>query len=559
VGVSHVVPALEVGMEHGEEERKKRRLLLGAASICLSVLALAIGALTLFAFLAQVGGIALFRFLLDFYVDQYPLIFALALLPLAATVILRTRVKSEVKYSDKLKAAAMGMATVSIVLVFFGVFIGSGLAEGSGIAIENAVLVMGAAILTLVQFVKARALLPGILTLIRESVAKSAAADADTKQTIQNRMIATYVTALVFVVGFVGFFMATALGVIKPPTESLGRDVGFFVYVLLGIALLVVVVMRYLQSVNMDARWASKNQKLDIGKKRLTSEEVKRYLVLGFSIGAASILLLMGLFVQFGLLKSLGPLPLAKKYSTDLFVFAILIGLGPYGLYQGREAKRIEAIDAKFPELLRDLAESQRSGMTLTEAVATAAKGNYGVLTNEIRKMAAQIEWGVAFSEALTRFSRRSPTPLVKRTVALIIQASSAGGNVVDVLTAAADDAREIQQIVKERKQSMSIYVMIIYIAFAVFVGVIAVLNAQFIPEVAKAVNKADGVSIGGLHFRKFDPEDFKTLFFHAAIIQGFGGGIVGGVMAGGKAVHGLKHSFLLVLIAWVLFRVVIG
>jgi flagellar protein FlaJ len=100
---------------------------------------------------------------------------------------------------------------------------------------------------------------------------------------------------------------------------------------------------------------------------------------------------------------------------------------------------------------------------------------------------------------------------------------------------------------------------MIIYIAFAVFVGVIAVLNAQFIPEVAKAVSKADGVSIGGLHFHSFNQDDFKTLFFHAAIIQGFGGGIVGGVMSGGKPVHGLKHSFLLVLVAWVLFRVVIG
>jgi flagellar protein FlaJ len=559
VGVSHVVPALEMGLANAADERKKRRIVLAACSIALSVLALAIGSLTLAALLAQVGGVTLFRFLLDFYVQQYPLIFALALLPPIAAVVVRTRTKSEVAYSDRLKALALGMATVSIILVFFGVFIGSGLAQGSGIAIENAVLVMGAAILTLVQFVKARALLPSIGGLIRESVAKTQGADEDTKHTIQNRMIATYVTALVFVVVFLGFFMASALGVIKPPTASLGRDVGFFVYVLLGIALLVVVVMRYLQSVNMDSRWATRKQKQDIGKRRLTSEEVKRYLILGFSIGAAVLLALLGVLVQMGLLRQLGPLPVAKKYSTDFFVFAILIGLGPYGWYQGREAKRIEAIDAKFPEFLRDLAESQRSGMTLTEAVATAAKGSYGVLTSEIRKMAAQIEWGVSFADALTRFSNRVPTPLVKRTVALVIQASSAGGNVVDVLTAAADDAREIQQIVKERKQSMSIYLMIIYIAFAVFVGVIAVLNAQFIPEVAKAVSKADGVSIGGLHFHSFNQDDFKTLFFHAAIIQGFGGGIVGGVMSGGKPVHGLKHSFLLVLVAWVLFRVVIG
>jgi flagellar protein FlaJ len=257
--------------------------------------------------------------------------------------------------------------------------------------------------------------------------------------------------------------------------------------------------------------------------------------------------------------KNIGPLAADRKLATDFFVFAILVGLGPYGWFAAREARRTEAIDHKFPEFLRDLAESQRSGMTLTEAVLTASKGQYGVLTGEIKKMAAQIEWGVSFSDALQRFSGRVNTPLIERTVSLIIQASSAGGNVVDVLTAAADDAREIQQIVKERKQQMSIYTMIIYIAFAVFIGVIAVLNAQFIPEVAKAVSKADGVSIGGLHFKAFDQDDFKILFFHAAIIQGFGGGIVGGVMSGGKPIHGLRHSFILVFIAWVLFRVIIG
>src|SRR5581483_9048867 len=323
--------------------------------------------------------------------------------------------------------------------------------------------------------------------------------------------------------------------------------------------LLVIVVIRYFQSVNIDQRWQKKTEESAIGKKRLTSQHVRRYLILGFSFGVAAILALIGLLVTLGVVKSLGPLPLAKKYGTDFFVFAILIGLGPYGMYTSREANRIEAIDAKFPEFLRDLAESQRAGMTLTEAVITASKGNYGVLTPEIRKMAAQIQWGVSFTDALTRFATRVNTPLIRRTVSLVIQASSAGGNVVDVLTAAADDAREIQQIVKERKQSMSIYLMIIYIAFAVFVGVIAVLNAQFIPEVAKAVSKADGVKIGGLNFRKFDQDDFKTLFFHAAVIQGFGGGIVGGIMSGGKLVQGLKHSFILVFASWVLFRLVIG
>jgi flagellar protein FlaJ len=542
------------------DERRKRRIILSAASIVLTLLSVAVTILTILAFLAQVGGVGIFTSLLSTFVASYPAIFAAVFLALGGVVALRMRIRSDLAYSDKLKALALGMATMVLVLGFFGIFIGSGLAEGSGIAIENAVLALGAAVVCLIQFVKARTLLPGVIGMIRDSIKTSASADKSQQENIKNRMIATYVTALVFILGFIGFITATSLGVLPSPQSSLGTDVGFFVYVLGGIALLVIVVMRYFQSVNIDQRWQKKKDDEGVvGKRRLTSQQVQRYLILGFSFGVAGMLALIGMLLTVGVVHNLGPIPVAKKYGTDFFVFAILIGLGPYGWYASREANRIEAIDQKFPEFLRDLAESQRAGMTLTEAVITASKGSYGLLTPEIRKMAAQIQWGVSFSSALERFAARVNTPLIRRTVSLVIQASNAGGNVVDVLTAAADDAREIQQIVKERKQSMSIYLMIIYIAFAVFVGVIAVLNAQFIPEVSKAVSKADGVSIGGLHFKKFDQDHFKTLFFHAAIIQGFGGGIVGGVMSGGKPVQGLRHSFILVLCAWVLFRLLIG
>ncbi|HWH09426.1 MAG TPA: hypothetical protein VNX21_09520, partial [Candidatus Thermoplasmatota archaeon] len=92
VGVTRVVAALEMGLENAVDARRKRRIILSAASIGLTVLAVAIGTLTLFAFLAQVGGVDVFRFLLDFYVQFYPIIFGLCLVPLIAAVVVRTKV-----------------------------------------------------------------------------------------------------------------------------------------------------------------------------------------------------------------------------------------------------------------------------------------------------------------------------------------------------------------------------------------------------------------------------------------------------------------------------------
>jgi archaeal flagellar protein FlaJ len=229
--------------------------------------------------------------------------------------------------------------------------------------------------------------------------------------------------------------------------------------------------------------------------------------------------------------------------------------VGPYGFFRGFELRRRRAMDDKFPDLLRDLAESQRAGMTLPRALTTAAKGTYGALTPEIRKMSAQVEWGVSFTEALGRFARRVGTPLIERAVVLITEAANAGGNVVDILTAASDDAREIKQILEERKRQMAIYAMIIYIAFFVYMVVIFVLAAQFLPGFEKAVGAASGQKVGGLNFEAFDKQTFITVFFHGALIQAVGGGLVSGVMTGGHPLDGLKHSFIMTIISWVFFR----
>ncbi|HWG91157.1 MAG TPA: type II secretion system F family protein [Candidatus Thermoplasmatota archaeon] len=552
---------LEADFENVHSLQERRHLILRGTSILLAFLGTALGLITFLAVLAQVAGLSLFGFLLGFFVANYPIILTLALIPPAAACIVRLYVKTDVPYDDNRKTVTMLASAFAMVLVFFGVFIGSGLAKGQGIALENAVLTMSFGVVAAYVGVANRGLYPSVLSLIKDSVQKSQDASEDTKENIRRNMMITYLGGLAFVLLTVGFNVAVSLNVVEVP-EGIATDLFFFVYLLGGLALITVIGVRYYQGVNIDPRSLPQDKNEERWKRRLTASEINRLVVLGVSITSATIMAVIGVLITAGIVTSLGGIPLETRHSTDFFVFAILLGLGPYGYYHAKEVQRVKAIDNKFPEFLRDLAESQRSGMTLTQAVITAAKGNYGALTPEIRKMAAQIEWGVSFTDALTRFSRRVRTPLIERTVTLIVEAANSGGNVVDVLSAAADDSREIQMILKDRKGSMNIYMMIIYVAFLVFMGVVAILTKQFIPEVAKAVSSAAAngpVNVGGMTFSTVDEQAFKTLFFHAAVIQGFGGGLVAGVMQEGKPVAGLRHAFIMVIMAYVVFRFLIG
>ncbi|HUR25158.1 MAG TPA: type II secretion system F family protein, partial [Candidatus Thermoplasmatota archaeon] len=116
-----------------------------------------------------------------------------------------------------------------------------------------------------------------------------------------------------------------------------------------------------------------------------------------------------------------------------------------------------------------------------------------------------------------------------------------------------------IKQIVSERNTQMSMYNVVIYISFFVFIAVVMVLSAQFIPAFKKAVGAASGQSVGGLNFKDFDPEDFNTVFFQAALVQAIGGGLVGGVLSKGSPVAGFMHIGVMMVVAWLCFRVLVG
>ena len=288
-------------------------------------------------------------------------------------------------------------------------------------------------------------------------------------------------------------------------------------------------------------------------KARRTKEETKRISIVVFSIVGG---------IVFFLLAAAGLVISIDKIVFDAMAWVIIglmIMLGPFGFYESRRNDKITKLEERLSDFLRDVAESNRSGQTLHEAIRTASQGDYGELSPEIRKMAIQISWGVNASEALTRFSERVKTPLVRRAVTLIIEASSAGGDVGKVLEAAANDTKELQLLQRERRVQMSLYVAVIFVSFMVFLVVILIVYATFVPqmkEMAESFSDADmsSSSISGLQPGNVDFDEIKFIYISAGLVHGIGDGLVAGLMGSSKMTDGLKYSFIMVLIIFVIF-----
>jgi flagellar protein FlaJ len=244
--------------------------------------------------------------------------------------------------------------------------------------------------------------------------------------------------------------------------------------------------------------------------------------------------------------------------ALDWFVIGTLCLIGPYGVVASAHLRRIHAIEQRLPDFLRDVAEAGRFGMTLPDAIIVASKGRYGLLTEEIKKMASQLEWGVPVATALELFRERVPTPLVSRVVSIITRANEAGGNVADVLTMVAHDTREVQFAGEERKNSMLTYVTVIYISFFVFLVTIYIMAAVFLPQMVQAGKGISSSSLAGsgavsLAFQ-FVPELFLA-FMMAVIVHALGDGIMAGVLYNGKIPEGLQHATIMLITGWAFMR----
>lgn len=235
------------------------------------------------------------------------------------------------------------------------------------------------------------------------------------------------------------------------------------------------------------------------------------------------------------------------KVLDDYVYFSLLLLFIPYIIFHELESRKNKQIEEQIPEFLKRLASINGTGILLADAIAITAQSNMGSLRYEIKRTVEDIRWNSNLAEALKRFESRIRTNMTRRSITLIAKASESTGNIHQVISTVAQDADLEKNLKKERSSEMFIYVFIIFITFFVFLIIVYVLAAFFLPALDGSSNPA--MSIGG-----FNLAEYTLLFFHAALLQGFCSGLVAGKMGSGKLASGLKYSLAMMTVSYILF-----
>lgn len=239
------------------------------------------------------------------------------------------------------------------------------------------------------------------------------------------------------------------------------------------------------------------------------------------------------------------------EYDNYLII-AIIITLIPSSIVDFLDRKWKRDVDHNLPKFIRDIADSQKTGMAFTKAIEHSARLDYGALSKELRQTVSLMSWGETYKVAFDEMAKRVNTPLVYRTMALLTEVGHSGGNLGDILESIYLHTKEVQDMQNDRRRQMSTYLMVIYAAFGVYLFVVIILFLTFFAQIQSIAE--EGTPFGG----NINPIVYYGWFFHMSVIESVFAGFIIGKMGDGSISAGLKHVLVLLIISITVFIFVI-
>ncbi|MEM5773142.1 MAG: type II secretion system F family protein [Candidatus Aenigmatarchaeota archaeon] len=265
------------------------------------------------------------------------------------------------------------------------------------------------------------------------------------------------------------------------------------------------------------------------------------------------LLVILNVFIVVGILtiNFLFLREIPNIFST-INIFAGIMLILPVVLLRYLEYRKLKIIEAFFPAFLRDFIELMRGGMTIEQAMKNLKKNDYKELSPYVKRMAAQLDWGIPVEKVLMSFANSTRSPMIKRTIGSVIESHRFGGNLTDTLEALSNASVEVERLKAERSMYLYSQITTGYIIFFVFLGVMIAMGKFLIPSLT-------GISIEGMGQTQQDlTGEYRNLFMNLIVLQGAFAGLAVGKMAEGKLISGVKHSLAMVVVGLIVF-VIIG
>lgn len=273
--------------------------------------------------------------------------------------------------------------------------------------------------------------------------------------------------------------------------------------------------------------------------------KIKKSQWIGIGIGVA--ILIISLFF------------ISSKAFFFMVGMAVLAGSLPFVFAVVHEAKIASEKEEMFLEFARNLVESVKTGTPISKSIINMRNKPYGVLSENVKKLANQIHLGIPLSHALRVFANDTNNKTISRTLTLIGQAERAGGKIGEILESVTEAVSVSDKLKKERKAAIYTLAVQGYIIFFVFIVIVLVMQYIIVPMIGGIgdFGQVQGVGVGGVALGGgggiAGEGELSNAFLYLLLIQGLFTGLTIGKLSEGTIKAGVKHSFALMITSFLI------
>jgi archaeal flagellar protein FlaJ len=240
--------------------------------------------------------------------------------------------------------------------------------------------------------------------------------------------------------------------------------------------------------------------------------------------------------------------------NTEMFTFvvgiAVVIGSLPFIISIVAGTEREKEKEAMFLEFSRNLAEGVKSGLPISKSIMNVKNKDFGSLSKHVEKLANQITLGIPVRDALQIFAGDVGSKQIGRSIELIREAEKAGGDIDRVLESVAKSVSSIEELRKDRRAAIYNFVVQGYIIFFIFIIIMLVMEFKILP-LTSSISSSEEEAFGGFGSGGANIDDLSRPILFLIISQAFFVGLVIGKISEGSIKSGIKHSFVLVIISY--------
>jgi len=220
--------------------------------------------------------------------------------------------------------------------------------------------------------------------------------------------------------------------------------------------------------------------------------------------------------------------------STSAFIIPLLT------LIEMKE-RAISQIERRIPDIFRELAILNEAGLNIIEALKVLSTIELGVISREISIMRRDIEWGESVAKAFRKMEMRIRSDIIAKIIPISIKAIDTSPTFKDAFLTVSNFANSEVRFKDKIKSNMFTYVVMIYFSIAVFLVIVYTL----INNILYGFGEATTIT---------NIELIKETFLQVSVAVGLLSGLIAGVISSGKVTAGFKHSYIFLVMTYIVF-----